>query len=147
MPDEDRRIAEARIRELIQGFAAAFRAKNTDGVMSLFAPTVISFDLAPPLRCVGAHALRSHWEATFASLQGPVVYEIHELAIEVSDRLAFSHSLNWMRGTLMDGRTTERWLRWTACFRQVDGRWLVTHEHVSVPVDVASGKALFGLAP
>lgn len=147
MPDEDRTIAEARIRELIHDFAAAFRAKDIDGVMSLFAPTVISFDLAPPLRCVGADALRRHWDATFASLQEPVAYEIHELAIEVSDGLASSHSLNWMRGTLADGRTTERWLRWTACFREIDGRWQVTHEHVSVPIEMASGKALFGLAP
>jgi ketosteroid isomerase-like protein len=95
MPDEDRTIAEARIRELIHDFAAAFRAKDIDGVMSLFSPTVISFDLAPPLRCVGADALRRHWEATLASLHGPVAYEIQELAIEVSDRLAFSHSLNY----------------------------------------------------
>ena len=147
MPNEYEASAEASIRESIQSFAAAFRAKDTDGVMSLFAPTIVSFDLAPPLRCVGAEALRKHWEATFASLQGPVAYEIHDLAIEVSDRLAFSHSLNRMRGTLPDGRTTERWLRWTACFRQIDGRWQVTHEHVSVPIELASGKALFDLAP
>jgi ketosteroid isomerase-like protein len=147
MHHEDRTIAEARIRELIHDFAAAFRAKDIDGVMSLFAPTVISFDLAPPLRCMGADALRRHWDATFASLQEPVAYEIHELAIEVSDGLASSHSLNWMRGTLADGRTTERWLRWTACFREIDGRWQVSHEHVSVPIEMASGKALFGLAP
>ena len=147
MPDEHETVGEARIREAIQSFAAAFRAKDIDGVMSLFAPTIISFDLAPPLRCVGAEALRKHWEATFASLQGPVAYEIHDLAIGASDRLAFSHSLNWMRGTLQDGRTTERWLRWTVCFRLIDGRWQATHEHVSVPIEVASGKALFDLAP
>jgi ketosteroid isomerase-like protein len=50
-----------------------------------------------------------------------------------------------MRGTLADGRTTERWLRWTACFREIDGRWQVTHEHVSVPIDMASGKACSAL--
>ncbi|WP_424681461.1 YybH family protein [Frateuria sp. YIM B11624] len=147
MPDEHETVGEARIREAIQSFAAAFRAKDIGGVMSLFAPTIISFDLAPPLRCVGAEALRKHWEATFAALQGPVAYEIHDLAIEASDRLSFSHSLNWMRGTLQDGRTTERWLRWTVCFRLIDGRWQATHEHVSVPIEVASGKALFDLAP
>lgn len=147
MSDEDQTLAEVRIREMLQDFAAAFRAKDTDGVMSLFAPAVVSFDLAPPLQCVGAEALRKHWEATFSSLQGPVAYEIHELAVEVGDGLAFSHSLNRMRGTLADGHTTERWLRWTACFRQIDGRWQVTHEHVSVPIEVASGRALFDLAP
>lgn len=147
MTADDRAIAEARIRELLQGFAAAFRAKNIDGVMSLFAPGIVSFDLAPPLRCVGAEALRRHWEATFAPFEGPLAYEIHELAIEVGDGLAFSHSLNHMRGTLAEGHTTERWLRWTACFRQIDSRWRVIHEHVSVPIEVRSGKALLDLAP
>lgn len=146
MSGEDQTIAEVRIRELLQDFAAAFRAKDVDGVMSLFAPTIVSFDLAPPLQCVGAEALRKHWAATFSALQGPVAYEIHELAIEVDNGLAFSHSLNRMRGTLADGGTTERWLRWTACFRLIDGRWQVTHEHVSVPIEVASGKALFDLS-
>lgn len=147
MSYEDQTNAEARIRELLQNFAAAFRAKDTDGVMSLFAPTVVSFDLAPPLQCVGADALRRHWEATFAAFQGAVDYEIHELAIEASNGLVLSHSLNWMRATLADGRVSERWLRWTACFRLLGDRWQVTHEHVSVPIELASGKALFDLSP
>src|SRR5690242_18946210 len=137
MPNDYETNAEASIRDRIQVLAAAFRAKDVDGVMSLFAPTIVSLDLAPPERCIGTDALRKHREATFAALQGPVIYEIHDLAIEVGDRLAFSHSLNRMHGTLADGRITERWLRWTACFRQIDGRWQATHEHVSVPIEVA----------
>lgn len=138
---------EIRIRDLLQGFARAFRARDVAGVMSLFAADVVSFDLAPPLRCIGADALRKHWEATFASFEGDVAYEIHELIVEVNGDLAVSHSLNWMRGTLVDGRVSERWLRWTACFRQAGHQWQVTHEHVSVPIDMASGKARFDLAP
>jgi ketosteroid isomerase-like protein len=148
MAREDRRAtSEARIRGRVESFAEAFRAKDIDGVMSLFAPAVVSFDLAPPLRCAGADALRKHWEATFSAFDGPMAYRIDELAVDVCDGIAFSHSLNWMRGTLADGRTSERWLRWTACFRELDGQWQVTHEHVSVPVDVASGKARFDLTP
>jgi hypothetical protein len=29
----------------------------------------------------------------------------------------------------------------TDCYRKVDGKWLVTVESVSVPVDMATGKA------
>jgi hypothetical protein len=39
------------------------------------------------------------------------------------------------------------WVRWTACFRKLDGRWLVTHEQVSVPIDMESGGALLDLEP
>jgi hypothetical protein len=39
------------------------------------------------------------------------------------------------------------WWRATVCFREVDGRWLATHEYASVPFDVADGKTSLGLKP
>jgi ketosteroid isomerase-like protein len=41
---------EAAIRELIDSFVKAIRAKDINGVMSVFAPEVVSFDLGPPLQ-------------------------------------------------------------------------------------------------
>ena len=38
---------DAAIRELIDGFVKAIRAKDINGVMSVFAPEVVSFDLGP----------------------------------------------------------------------------------------------------
>jgi ketosteroid isomerase-like protein len=65
----------------------------------------------------------------------------------VNDDLAFTHSVNRMRGTLKSGERTDLWLRWTACFRKIGGRWLITHEHVSVPADLENGKAMLDLRP
>jgi ketosteroid isomerase-like protein len=42
---------------------------------------------------------------------------------------------------------TDFWLRWTPCFRKVDGNWLIAHEQLSVPVDPESGSALLNLKP
>lgn len=145
--EENKAIDEAEIRRLIDGFGKAFRAKNIDGVMAIFAPGIVSFDLVSPLQCVGANAFRNHWEATFSSFEEPIAYEIHDLSITVGDGVAFSHSLNWKSGTLTNGQRTEVWLRWTACFRKINGKWLITHEHVSVPVDLESGKAVLDLNP
>jgi ketosteroid isomerase-like protein len=39
------------------------------------------------------------------------------------------------------------WWRTTVCFRKLDGKWMVTHEHNSVPFDVESGKASLDLKP
>jgi ketosteroid isomerase-like protein len=61
--------------------------------------------------------------------------------------LAFVHSLNRVTVTLANGRTTDMWVRWTACFRRIDGAWLIVHDHVSVPADLEHGKALTTLAP
>ena len=51
------------------------------------------------------------------------------------------------RGTLHNGTRTDLWLRWTAGLRKIDGVWLIAHDQVSVPVDFASGRALFDLQP
>jgi len=39
------------------------------------------------------------------------------------------------------------WWRETACYRKVEGEWLITHQHSSVPFDVESGKASLDLKP
>jgi hypothetical protein len=52
--DNNRTKDEAAIRELIDGFLKAIRAKDIHGVMSVFAPEVVSFDLGPPLQHGGA---------------------------------------------------------------------------------------------
>jgi ketosteroid isomerase-like protein len=46
-------VAEALIRQRIEDSVKALRAKDIDGVMSLYAPNIVSFDITPPLRYVG----------------------------------------------------------------------------------------------
>jgi ketosteroid isomerase-like protein len=48
---------------------------------------------------------------------------------------------------MKNGQKTDRWLRWTACYHKTNGKWLIVHEQVSVPVDVRNGKAMLDLKP
>ena len=140
-------IEETQIRNRIDDWANAFRSKDIDGVMSAFAPEIVSFDLVPPLAFAGREAYRKQWEKLFASYQGRIEYEIRDLSITAQHDVAFSHSINRIKGTLKNGQRTDVWLRMTACWRRIDGQWLIRHEHVSVPVDVVGGKALLDLKP
>jgi len=54
---ENRAKNDPAIRELIDGFVKAIRAKDINGVMSVFAPEVVSFDLGPPLQHGGGETL------------------------------------------------------------------------------------------
>lgn len=142
-----RAIDEADIRRRIDNCANALHAMDLEGVMALYAPDIVSFDIVPPLRHVGAEAKRKNWVDVFATYQPPLGYEFRDLTITVGDDVAFAHSLNRVSGTLRNGQRSETWLRWTACFRKIDGTWLITHDQVSVPVDFASGRALLDLEP
>lgn len=56
------------------------------------------------------------------------------------------HALTRLSGTL-SGQPTDMWVRETNCLRKFDGIWLVVHDHVSVPMDFQTGRALSGLKP
>src|SRR5215216_1744888 len=104
--DQDRGKEAAVIRELIDGFVRAIRARDLDGVMAVFSPEVVSFDLAPPLQHGGGDAFRERWQELFDSYETPIQYEIRNLAVMAAAAdVAFSHSLNRIRGRMQNGRT------------------------------------------
>lgn len=138
---------EIQIRKRIEDWATAFRRKDINSVLSFFAPETVAFDLVPPLAYTGVAAYRKQWEKLFASYQGLIEYEIRDLSIITESQLAFSHSINRISGMLLSGHKTGFWLRMTACWRRIDGQWLIGHEHVSVPMDPAKGVAVLDLKP
>jgi uncharacterized protein (TIGR02246 family) len=145
--EENKKNDEAAIQRLLDDCIRSLHDKDIEGVMSLYAPEVVSFDIVPPLRYMGADALRKVWEEVFSSFQGPIGYEIHDLSITVGDDVAFGYSLNRISGTRNTGQQTDLWLRWTACFRKINGKWLIVHHQNWVPVDLEHGKALLDLKP
>ena len=140
-------MAEAHIRRRVEDLARALNAKDIDGVMSLYAPDLVSFDIVPPLRYVGADNKRRAWQEAFAAWAGPFAYEVNDLNVAAHGELAFVNSLNHVNATLASGHVADLWLRWTACFRRIDGVWLVVHDHASVPADLEHGHAVLDLTP
>jgi uncharacterized protein (TIGR02246 family) len=138
---------EAQIRQLIDQWVKALHAKDLNALMSYYAPDILTFDILPPLQYQGVDAYRKNFEAWFASVQGPIDYEIRDLRITTGHDVAFCYSLNRVRSTRTTGETTDSWVRVTVGFRKMDGTWRITHEHVSVPVDLETSKAALDLQP
>jgi ketosteroid isomerase-like protein len=138
---------EAGIRQRIGQLVQAIRALDLEGVKPVYAPSIVSFDMVPPLQHVGAEAKWKNWADVFTAYKRPLGYEIRDLTLTVGDDVAFGHSLNRISGTLKNGNKTSYWVRWTGCFRKIDGAWLIVHDQVSVPLDVESGRALLNLEP
>jgi ketosteroid isomerase-like protein len=137
---------EAKIRALIDGWAHGLRNKDANGVLSHYAPRLVHFSLAPPLLSTASDA--EGLNAWFATWQGPIGYEIRDLSVTVGSEVAFSHSLNRMHGTKVDGVKGDLWFRQTLCFWKLDGEWKIAHEHESVPFYMdGSYKAALDLKP
>jgi ketosteroid isomerase-like protein len=138
---------EAQIRAIIEGWADAIRAKDSNGIAANLAPDLLLFDLINPLQYRGSQSVSARAEEWLSSFEGPVAYEVRDLTITAGDNVAFCHSLNHVDGTRADGQKIEMWWRATVCFRKFDGKWTVVHEHSSVPFDMTDGKASFNIKP
>ena len=144
---KQQKIDEADIRKLIDDHIKAIQTRYLEGVMSIYSKDIVSFDIDPPLWYKGMETKRKAWMNVFAIYRHTIGYEIHDLSIMLANDVAFSHSLNRVSGTLENGLRSDFWLRWTACFQKINGNWLITHEQVSVPVDLKNERALLDLKP
>jgi ketosteroid isomerase-like protein len=116
--------------------------------MSLYSPDSIYFDVVPPLQFAGSAAIRSNFLRWFDEYEGPIGLKTSNLSIAVSRDLAFAHMLHLDSGKRKNGVDAAIWLRSTVCCRRIDDKWLITHEHISLPIDWGkSGMAVMDLAP
>ena len=142
-----REVAEAQIRLQINQIAEGIRAQDLEGLERLYTADVVSFDVEPPLQHVGVAAKMKNWSNVFTVFQD-ATYEVRDLDLTVGDDVAFGHCFGRLSGTLRNGTATSgMWVRATFCLRQVDGNWLIAHDQVSVPLDMASGKGVTDLEP
>lgn len=120
------------IRQLMADYETAMHKGDVDALVARYAPDAVRFDLAPPLRHIGMDPEAER--AWFATFDGPVDFEIRDLVVTANADIAFCHSLNRLsavpRGT---DHKFDLWFRSTVCLREIDGKWLVVHEHTSTP--------------
>jgi uncharacterized protein (TIGR02246 family) len=143
----DQAVVHAEIRALIDEQMRAIRAKDVQGSLSSYAPDVVLFDVVGLLRSIGLAAARKRLTEWFSSFQGPIGYELRDLRIATGGDVAFSYSLNHVSAATTAGDKLDMWWRATVCYRKINGAWRITHEHASVPFDVASGQASLDLKP
>lgn len=134
---------KARYRE----WKHAFEARDVKAVMAIYAPDVVAYDLVPPLQLIGSDAYRQDYSNFFAEFKGPIRVSYQNIDVEQSGDIAFAFGLERLRGTLAGGKPVDMWIRFSDGWRRQNGQWSVAHEHVSVPVDMATGKARSDLTP
>jgi uncharacterized protein (TIGR02246 family) len=134
----------AAIKALEDRFMAAWKAKDVKAIMACYVPddTLLVFDITPPRQYVGAQAYTKDWEDIMGLLPGPLEADLTDLDVTAGDGdVAYGHSIQHFAGSMKDGKKLEATVRVTDGYRKVNGQWLIAHEHVSVPVDLATAKA------
>jgi ketosteroid isomerase-like protein len=138
---------DTQIRQRMDSLTQALRAKEIDALMAHYAPDMVTFDLRPPLQLQSADAYRKNFEAWFASVQGPIDFEIRDLRITMRDDIAFCHYLAHVKSTRITGENADYWVRATSGFQKMNGQWMITHEHISVPLYMETLQGALDLQP
>lgn len=144
---QDQASSIAEIHQWMDDFQRAFQARDTKAVMALYTPDILAYDIIPPLQYNGSDAYGKDFETYFAGYKGPLTLEYRDCHISADGNLALVACLERVTGTLTNGQLSSVWLRATSGLRRVNGHWLDFHDHVSVPVEVGTGKARLDLAP
>jgi uncharacterized protein (TIGR02246 family) len=135
------------IRGWIDHWRKAVSAKDVDRVMELYTDDVVGYDVVPPLQYIGKAAYRADYQQFFSQYESDLHVETRDLHVGATGELGYATGLQMISGTPKHGQKSGMWVRFTSLYRKVNGRWLDFHDHVSVPADIESGKAMLELQP
>jgi uncharacterized protein (TIGR02246 family) len=140
---------EAEIRGLYDRWAKAFEARDIDAIMSVYAPgdALIAYDIVAPLQYKGAEAYRKDYLDLLGQYDGPIHVEYRDMRVFSSGDVGFIHVLERLTGKMKNGQQSDFWLRATSGVVRINGKWLIVHDHISVPADFDTGKAALDLKP
>jgi uncharacterized protein (TIGR02246 family) len=124
---------EIAVRDLIEAWADAVRRKDYDGILRSHAADFVMFDVPPPFESVGLDAYRKTWDLFFSCSGEPVRFEIQEMDVTAGADVAFAFATTRCTTRGSDGKPEALDFRLTIALRKVDGRWMIAHEHHSVP--------------
>jgi ketosteroid isomerase-like protein len=128
---------ESQIREVVEGKAATLKTGDVKAMLAYYAPEVVEFSLAPPLRQLTDPQDPAPVEKWIATFEAPPTREVTQLEIAAGDDVAFATSIDCLTATPKGmPESFSLWYRATLGLRKIDGRWLVTHEHESVPFEM-----------
>ncbi|MBV8637539.1 MAG: nuclear transport factor 2 family protein [Candidatus Eremiobacteraeota bacterium] len=131
-------VPVAQVQAVFQQFSAGFSKRDADAVMSLFVhdDSVFVFDVVgPPRQYVGWDAYLKDLQHFFAALKAPLHHSVKDLSITISGDVAYTHSIQEVRGEFTNGTPYRADVRVTDVLRRLDDKWLFVQEHISVPVD------------
>ena len=140
---------KAQIATLEKGLTDAFNKMDPGAVMTFYMKDAdaVYFEDILPFQIKGWDSLNKGTRDFYKEMKVTQWQaSVEALSVEVSGDLAAGHFIVPIKWTDKYGKHSEL-ARGTHIFKKVDGKWLIWHEHLSVPFDPATGKAVLEATP
>ena len=136
--------ADLPIRQALAAYQAAVLAKDADAFVAIYADDARIFELWGTWEhdIASWREMATGWFAFLGDERS--VVEAHDVCTQVSGDMALLTASLTYRAVDVSGqelRSLDNRLSWV--LRERGGRWLVVHEHTSVPIAHDSGKGIF----
>lgn len=142
-PTPNHAVDEAEIRRMIAAWSRALEAKDVDGLTADYAPDAVLFDVKPNYRVDGPEAIRQVWRQCLPHFPATFRSEHRDLQLTVGGDVAFCTALHHLKIPGEPHPAGSTWMRVTVCYRKIDGKWRVAHEHVSLPFNPMTGQVAY----
>jgi uncharacterized protein (TIGR02246 family) len=124
---------ESAVRDLLERWAAAVRAKKISEVLANHSLDFRMFDVPAPFESRGLAAYEDTWRLFYSHQPEPVAFDIKSMEVVAGDDVAFAVAHMQCIEPTEKVRRTPLDFRLTVGLRKLEGRWTIVHEHHSVP--------------
>lgn len=138
LPQYDRKTYQRdEVYQTLESFAEAIREGDIKNIMKFYSDDIIAFDMMPPLEFAGKEKYQKSWEECFTNyFKFPVNFDYERQKFTIEGTIAFTHTFVHMSGDPINGEEKVNiWMRNTTCLKKIGDKWLITHEHNSVPLN------------
>lgn len=118
----------------------ALSNQNVDDLLEQCAENISMFDVSSQLN--GIQEYRTEWEKFSPYFFQGMEISRRDLILHASSDLVVLHCHSKVEHSALKGQIQMPWCRTTLCMQKRNKQWYVVHQHISMPVDLATGKAV-----
>jgi uncharacterized protein (TIGR02246 family) len=124
---------EVEIRHLIERWSKAVCAEDRAEIRKDHDENILMFDVPPPFQSRGIDKYMQTWELFLSTVEKPVTFHFTDIEITAGADVAFATAIGHCINIDNSGKREPLDFRLTMGLRKKDGRWVITHEHHSLP--------------
>lgn len=134
------RIAAQEVLAQLKLWDLALLGNNIEELMRQCAEDFNMFDVSRQLD--GIEQYRAAWEQFSPYFMDGMQIARRDAKLYVSTDLAVLHCYSKVEHQALKGKLQMPWCRTTLCMQKRNHHWYVVHQHISMPVDLITGKAI-----
>jgi uncharacterized protein (TIGR02246 family) len=132
-PQSKQSADEAEIRALIERWSKAVRDEDRAEIRKDHDAGILMFDVPPPFQSRGIEEYMVTWELFLSCVEKPVTFNFTEVAVTAGADVAFATAIGHCVNIDKAGQREPLKFRLTMGLRKFGGRWIIAHEHHSLP--------------